>query len=44
MDDTALAEPAWHDPGGWAGDHPSVASHGLQSILVLEILKAGRAA
>src|SRR6266403_5039702 len=44
MDDPALAEPARRGPSGSTGDHPSVASRGLHSLLASEIPKAGRAA
>src|SRR5260370_39621864 len=44
MDDPALAGPARPGPCGSTGDHPSVASRGLQSVLAPEIPKAGRAA
>jgi hypothetical protein len=44
MYDADLAGSAGHGPGGSAGDDPSVASHGLQSFLALEIPNAGRAA
>src|SRR5450759_4668047 len=39
MDDQAMAEPAWCDPGGSAGDHPGMASRRLQNLLALEIAK-----
>src|SRR5260370_34459334 len=44
MDDPALAGPARPGPCGSTGDHPSVASRGLQSLLAWEIPKASRAA
>src|ERR1700720_4474601 len=44
MDDPALAEPARRGPSGSTGDHPSVASRGLPSLLASEIPKASRAA
>src|SRR5260221_5704555 len=44
MDDPALAEPARRGPSGSTGDHPSVASRGLHSLLASEIPKASRAA
>src|SRR5260221_13292480 len=43
MDDPALAGPARHGAGGSTGDHPSMASRGLEGFLALEIPKAGRA-
>jgi hypothetical protein len=43
MGDLALAEPARCDEDRAAGDRPSVAPHGIQGVLALEIAKQGRA-